>query len=131
MKSLRIAKGKSTDRGNRVMDCLFCKFVSGEIETEKVFENEYVLGFKDIYPQAKEHYLFVSKTHTGNIVEMTDSNAEDVARVFQAIAEFVRGNGLLEKGFRVVTNTGSDGGQTIFHTHFHVLGGGPLKGFGA
>ncbi|MCR9203498.1 MAG: HIT domain-containing protein [Halobacteriovoraceae bacterium] len=113
------------------MDCLFCKFISGELQTQKVFENDDVLGFKDIYPQAAEHYLFVSKKHTTNIIEMVENNSEEIVAVYQAISEFCHGNDLSKNGFRVVTNTGSDGGQTVFHTHFHVLGGEPLKGFGS
>lgn len=113
------------------MDCLFCKFVSGELETNKVFENDDVLGFKDIYPQASEHYLFVSKRHSMNITEMAEKNSEDIVSVYQAITEFCHRNDLSKNGFRVVTNTGADGGQTVFHTHFHVLGGEPLKGFGS
>lgn len=113
------------------MDCLFCKFVSGELETNKVFENDNVLGFKDIYPQSKQHYLFVSKKHSTNISEMVSKNPEDLAEVFKAISEFCNSNDLSKNGFRVVTNSGADGGQTVFHTHFHVLGGEPLKGFGS
>ena len=109
-------------------DCLFCKFVSGEIKTDKVFENERVLGFKDIYPQAKEHYLFIAKEHTTNVNEM---NGEDIAYIFQAIKEFTESNDLSKNGFRIVTNLGREGGQTIFHTHFHVLGGEQLKSFGS
>ncbi|MEC7277205.1 MAG: HIT domain-containing protein [Bdellovibrionota bacterium] len=112
-------------------DCLFCKFVSGELKTDIIFENDQVLGFKDIYPQAKEHYLFISKKHTANINEMMSSDSEGVLAVYAAIKEFTTEAGLSETGFRVVTNLGRDGGQTIFHTHFHVLAGEALGSFGS
>lgn len=112
-------------------DCLFCKFVSGELETGKVYEDEHVLGFKDIYPQAKEHYLFIAKEHTQNINELVSKNPEDIARVYQAISKFTQEKKLDQSGFRVVTNLGKHGGQTIFHTHFHVLGGEQLSHFGS
>lgn len=107
-------------------DCLFCKIIKGEISSEKVFENENVYAFKDIYPQAKEHYLFISKNHTKDMTEMPPS---EIATVMSAIQEFVRNEKI--ESFRIVSNIGELAGQTVFHTHFHVLTGEKLKGFGA
>jgi histidine triad (HIT) family protein len=112
-------------------DCLFCKIINKEIPSEKVYEDQNVYGFKDIHPLAKEHYLFIHKKHTANVNEMADEDPAQIAEVFKAISSFTREQGLIEKGFRVVTNYGPYAGQTVFHTHFHVLGGEPLKGFGA
>jgi len=112
-------------------DCLFCKISKGEIPSEKVFENENVVGFKDIQPLAKEHYLFVHKQHSVNVNELIVDDPDQVIEVYEAIAEFSSENGLEKSGFRVVTNIGADAGQTVFHTHFHVLGGEKLKGFGS
>lgn len=112
-------------------DCLFCKIIKGEIPSTKVFENENVLAFKDINPLAKGHILFIHKNHSHDVVEMTQKNPEDVAEVFRAIGEFALDQNIKEDGFRVVTNIGKHGGQTVFHTHFHVLFGEQLKGFGA
>lgn len=109
-------------------DCLFCKILTGEIPSEKIYDSEKVIGFKDLYPQAKEHYLFIHKNHSQNINEMA---AEDIADVYAAIKKFTQGNALEKDGFRVVTNINGHGGQTVFHTHFHVLGGEALKGFGS
>lgn len=111
-----------------VNDCLFCKIIAGEIPSEKVFENEKVYGFKDIAPMAKEHYLFISKNHSKNVNEM---NPEEIVDVYAAIKEFTKGSELESNGFRVVTNVNQHGGQTVFHTHFHVLGGEQLRGFGS
>lgn len=111
--------------------CLFCKIIAGDIPAQKVFENEKIFAFKDISPLAKEHYLFIHKEHTSDINNLVDNHPEQLADVFGAISEFSKGARLIENGFRVVTNHGPDAGQTVFHTHFHVLGGEKLKGFGA
>jgi len=111
-------------------DCLFCKMVAGKIPTTKIFENENVLGFVDIYPQAKLHFLFIHKTHSRNFNELMQS-PEDAAQILKAIQEFTLKEKLHETGFRIVTNTGVDAGQTVFHTHFHLLAGEKLAGFGA
>lgn len=110
------------------MSCLFCKILEREIPSETIFENENVYAFKDINPMAKEHYLFISKRHSQNINEMDDKS---LVEIFSAIKEFSQNNHLEKNGFRVVTNINKHGGQTVFHTHFHVLGGEQLKAFGA
>jgi histidine triad (HIT) family protein len=112
-------------------DCLFCKIITGVIPSDKVYEDERVYGFKDINPMAKEHYLFVSKSHSLNINEITDNNPQQLNEIFGAISKFSKTSNLTNSGFRVVTNSGVHGGQTVFHTHFHLLGGEQLKGFGA
>lgn len=112
-------------------DCLFCKFVNKEIETEVVFENENVMAFKDLYPQAKKHFLFIHKKHTTHINELTEQDPKQLTHIFTAIQEFTQSNNLGRDGFRIVNNCGSHGGQTIFHTHFHVLGGESLSQFGS
>ena len=112
-------------------DCLFCKIIKGDIPSEKVFENDNVLGFKDIFPQAKEHYLFIHKRHSTNINEMTSQSTDQLSDIFRSISKFTKESNLVDEGFRVVTNSGLFGGQTVFHTHFHILGGEQLKGFGA
>jgi len=103
-------------------DCLFCKIVKGEIPSDKVYEDEYVFAFRDIYPQAPVHILIVPKEH---IVSAADINAENsflTAKCFEAISVLAKSE-KLDKGFRVVTNSGAEGGQTVFHMHFHLLGG--------
>ncbi len=109
-------------------NCLFCKIVRGELPCQKVFENENVLGFEDIQPSSKVHNLFIHKKHTSDVNEMPHLQLGDI---FAAIKEWCEDQGLSKSGFRVVTNVGSDAGQTVFHTHFHVLGGEALRGFGA
>ena len=109
-------------------DCLFCKIVQGDIPSEKVFENDKVLAFKDINPMAKDHFLFINKTHSKNINEM---GPHEMSEIFIAIKEFTQSADLEGSGFRVVTNINAHGGQTVFHTHFHILGGEQLGSFGS
>jgi histidine triad (HIT) family protein len=110
-------------------NCLFCKIADGIIPAQKVFENEHIFGFVDIHPQAKIHLLFVHKKHTSNINEMS-GDTESIAQMFQGIAEYTKTNELSKEGFRVVTNQGPNAGQTVFHTHFHLVGGEALGRFG-
>ncbi len=112
-------------------ECLFCKFVSKEIETDIVFENDTVVAFKDLHPQAKKHILFIHKKHSTNINEMSEMDNHQIQDVFNAIREYTQSNSLSKNGFRVVNNCGEHAGQTIFHTHFHVLGGEALGHFGS
>jgi histidine triad (HIT) family protein len=111
-------------------NCIFCKIVKGEIPSKKVYEDDSSLGFVDLYPQAKLHYLFISKVHTKNISEMV-TDEKSMINVFNAITKFTKESNLFSDGFRVVTNSGKHAGQTVFHTHFHVLGGEQLSHFGS
>jgi histidine triad (HIT) family protein len=111
-----------------VSDCIFCKIISGDLPCEKVYEDQFVLGFKDLNPLAKIHNLFIHKEHSKNVNEMS---SDQISTVYSAIKKFTEDEGLDESGFRVVTNIGKDGGQTVFHTHFHVLAGERLGGFGS
>jgi len=112
-------------------DCLFCKIIKGEIPSDKIFENDKTYAFRDISPLAKEHYLFIHKNHTTNVNEIAQTSPQQLTDIYQAISEFTSGTDLEKNGFRVVTNVNAHAGQTVFHTHFHVLGGEQLKGFGS
>ncbi len=101
-------------------DCLFCKIISGDIPSTKVYEDEYVYAFLDIDPKAPFHAVFVPKIHIVNASEINAENSVYIAKIFEAIAK-VAENENLENGFRVVNNCGADGGQTVMHLHFHLL----------
>ena len=101
-------------------DCLFCKIIAGEIPSEKVYENDDVFAFKDISPQAPFHAVIVPKTHIGSAAEINAENSRYAAKIFEAVAEIAKEQ-KLDNGFRVVTNAGEDGGQTVGHLHFHML----------
>lgn len=111
-------------------DCLFCKILEGSIPSEKIFENDKVYGFRDLYPQAKTHLLFIHKEHSKNVIEMANNNPGQLDDVYRAIGEYADTVEFGKTGFRVVTNVGPNAGQTVFHTHFHVLGDEPLGRFG-
>ena len=108
------------------MDCLFCKIVAGEIPSTKVYEDESVLAFRDIAPQAPTHILVIPKAHIGSVAELTGENSAVVAHIFEVIPQIAQAENL-ENGYRVVSNCGADAGQTVHHLHFHILGGKPLS----
>lgn len=107
------------------MDCLFCKIINGDIPSSKVYEDEDVLAFKDINPNAKVHVLVIPKKHIDSIDCVDEENIANVSKVISAIPKVARECGL-ENGYRVITNVGEDGGQTVKHLHFHILGGEKL-----
>ena len=105
-------------------DCLFCKIASHEIPTEKiVYEDDYVMAFNDMYPDAPVHVLVVPKVHIANFEEVTDENFVYLEKIMKAIKEVAKITGINEKGYRIINNCKEDGGQVINHIHFHVLGG--------
>lgn len=106
-----------------MQDCLFCKIISGEIPSKKVFENDKVYAFYDIAPQAPVHVVVVPKEHIESANAITKENSVSVADVFEAVPQIAQRLGIDESGYRVVNNCGSDAGQTVFHIHFHILGG--------
>ena len=107
-------------------DCLFCKIIAGTIPSTKVYEDELCYAFRDIAPQAPTHILVVPKAHIESVNGITADNSAVVAHIFQVIPAIAKAEGL-EGGYRVVSNCGSDAGQTVFHLHFHILGGKALS----
>ncbi len=103
-------------------DCIFCKIAAGEIPSAKVYEDETVLAFRDINPQAPVHILVIPKQHIASAAEVNEENAEAVAACFKAVAK-IAAREKLEGGFRVISNCGEDAGQTVKHLHFHILAG--------
>ncbi len=104
-------------------DCLFCKIAAGEIPSNKVFEDDKVLAFYDISPQAPKHVLVIPKKHFNNLMELETEDSELLMHVFKTITRVAGETGINKTGFRVVINTGKDGQQSVEHLHFHVLGG--------
>ena len=107
------------------MNCLFCKIIAGEIPSTKVYEDALCYAFRDIAPQAPTHILVIPKTHIASVNELTAENSAVVAHIFSVIPQIAKAEGL-ENGYRVVSNCGPDAGQTVFHLHFHILGGKAL-----
>ena len=106
-------------------NCLFCKIVAGVIPSTKVYEDETVLAFRDIAPQAPTHILVIPKAHIGSVAEVVPANSAVVAHIFEVIPAIAAKEGLAN-GYRVVSNCGPDAGQTVPHLHFHILGGKQL-----
>lgn len=104
------------------MDCLFCKIAAGEIPSKKAYEDEKVFAFYDIDPQAPVHILVIPKEHIQSVSQITPENQEIVGHIFTVIAKLAQELNL-EDGYRVVSNAGQQGGQSVPHLHFHLLGG--------
>ena len=105
-------------------DCIFCKIATGEIQSQTVYEDESVRVFRDLSPQAPEHVLIVPKKHIENVAEFNSEDRGLAAHIFtEVIPKLAKDLNLDEKGFRLVINTGEDGGQTVNHLHVHLLGG--------
>lgn len=104
-------------------NCLFCKMVSGEIRPDVVYQDDAVLAFRDINPQAPQHVLVIPKRHIATLNDLGPGDAELVGKLFLAAQEVARQAGIAESGYRTVMNCNADAGQSVFHLHLHVLGG--------
>lgn len=109
-------------------DCLFCKIISGEIPSQKVYEDDQCFAFKDIAPMAPVHFLVVPKAHFVSAAEVTEENEALIGHIYTVIAKLAKEMGFAD-GYRVVTNVGALAGQTVHHIHFHVLSGKQLGAF--
>ena len=108
------------------MDCLFCKIVNGDIPSTKVYEDEVCYAFRDINPQAPTHILGGPKAHISSVDEVCEDNASACAHIFTVIPKIAKAEGL-SNGYRVITNVGEDGCQSVKHLHFHIVGGRKLS----
>lgn len=104
-------------------DCIFCKIIKGEIPSQKILENEKVLAFRDLHPQAKEHILVIPKFHITSVAHLEKSEMAVMEDLYRATLEIADKMGFRNTGFRTVVNTGQEGGQTVFHLHMHILAG--------
>lgn len=104
-------------------DCIFCKIIKGEIPSRKVYENEHVLAVEDINPQAPIHVLIFPKKHISTSLEISEADMEWLYYIFKSANEIARTRGVADRGYRVVMNCNEEGGQVIFHIHFHLLAG--------
>ncbi len=104
-------------------ECIFCQIVAGAIPTKKIYEDEQVIAFDDINPQARVHMLVIPKRHVVSLDDTQETDAALLGQLMVVCAKMARERGLAESGYRVVTNIGREAGQTVFHLHLHVLGG--------
>ncbi len=106
-------------------NCIFCKIVNKEIPSSIVYEDDYVVAFKDLNPQAPVHILVVPKTHYDNVLAVNDGD-DIISKIYSAIGKIAKQEGFEEGGFRVINNCGKNAGQSVMHMHFHVLAGKEL-----
>ncbi|MBP3447805.1 MAG: histidine triad nucleotide-binding protein [Clostridia bacterium] len=107
-------------------DCLFCKIIKGEIPSKKAYEDEDVYAFWDISPTAPVHILVIPKKHIAMLNDISEQNSSVISKIYEAIPKIAKENGIAEDGYRVVTNCNKAAGQTVFHIHFHLIGGREL-----
>mgnify|MGYP001623621944 FL=1 len=107
-------------------DCVFCKIIKGEIPSNKVYEDEEILAFKDINPAAPIHILVIPKKHIASLVDMKEGDEILISKIYTVINKIAQDIGIDKKGFRVIVNCGEDGGQEVAHLHFHLLAGKKL-----
>jgi histidine triad (HIT) family protein len=105
-------------------DCLFCRIAAGEIPSDRVFEDEAVIVFRDVNPKAPTHVLAIPRRHLASAADLTDADGDLLAALFGALRHVAEEAGL--KGYRILTNVGAESGQSVFHLHFHLLGGRPM-----
>jgi len=108
------------------MDCLFCKIINGEIPSKKVYEDDHVYAFHDINPVAPIHVLTIPKKHISSLLDIQDDDKELIGHLHLSLQKIAKQLGVDESGFRVITNTGKEGQQTVFHLHYHLIGGRQL-----
>lgn len=109
------------------MSCIFCKIADGEIPSKKLYEDDKVLAFYDISPEAPVHFLVIPKEHIKSANELTEENVSVISHIFLVINKLANELNIKELGYRIVNNCGKNGGQTVDHIHFHVLGKRDLK----
>ena len=112
-----------TGRVTRDPDCLFCRIVAGELPSTRVADGDGVIAIRDIAPRAPTHVLVLSREHVPSAADLTDGDGPVLAEAFELAARIARDEGIADAGYRVVTNVGAWGGQTVPHLHFHLLGG--------
>ena len=108
-------------------DCIFCRIVSGQIPSSKVYETDQVLAFDDLHPMAPVHVIVIPKTHIPTLMDLTAERMHDCDALMRAVQEVAKIKKIDQKGFRTVINCKEEGGQVIFHLHLHVLGGERLR----
>lgn len=107
-------------------DCLFCKIIKGEIPSKKAYEDEYVYAFWDIEPTAPVHILVIPKEHISTLNDINEENSAVLSKIYEAIAKIAKQEGIDKDGYRVVSNCNKMAGQSVFHIHFHLIGGREL-----
>lgn len=109
------------------MDCIFCKIANGEVPSDKLYEDDDIIAFHDLSPQAPTHFLVIPKKHIPSANFVDKENSTLIAKIFEVIPKLAKEEGIFKKGYRIVNNIGEQGGQSVDHIHFHILGGRNLQ----
>jgi len=112
-----------SDDQRREADCLFCRIVAGDVPADRVHEDDDVIAIRDIAPRAPTHLLLLPRRHVASALELTDADGPMLGRLFAVAADLARAHGLADDGYRLVTNIGRWGGQSVGHLHVHLMGG--------
>jgi len=118
-----LARRSSKERGDEMGECLFCKIIAEEIPSKKVYEDDILIAIEDIDPQAPTHLLLIPKKHIPNSLALREEDKELIGSIFLIANQLAKERGIAETGFRLVINCNAGAGQSIFHIHFHLLGG--------
>jgi len=125
--ALTACQALGAEAPNAPADCIFCQIVAGTTPSKKVYEDPFVLAFWDIHPRAKVHLLVIPKQHVASLKELDDLPMETRAALLSTCVKVARDQGIVDQGFRIIANSGKDAGQSVFHLHFHVVGGEKLR----
>jgi histidine triad (HIT) family protein len=112
--------------GGAVADCLFCRIVAGDVPSTRVHDDDLVIAFRDIAPRAPTHILVIPRRHIASAADLTEADGPLLGRLFAVAAAIARDAGIADGGYRIVTNVGQWGGQTVDHLHLHLMGGRPF-----
>jgi histidine triad (HIT) family protein len=107
-------------------DCLFCRIVAGDVPSTRVHEDDEIIAFRDIAPRAPTHILVIPRRHIASAADLTEADGPMLGRLFAVTAQIARDQGIAEGGYRIVSNVGTWGGQTVAHLHLHLMGGRPF-----
>lgn len=107
-------------------DCLFCGIVDGKVKARFVYQDDDVVAFEDIHPRAPVHVLVIPRKHISGVLDIGPDDGPLIGKIFQVAAQLAKDLGIAESGFRIVVNSGADSGQSVFHIHYHLLGGRPM-----
>lgn len=126
MRSPKILRRVVVEERVAETDCIFCRIVAGEIPARFVYQDDLVVAFHDINPRAPTHILLLPREHIPSAQDLTEAHGPMLGRLFATSARLAQEQGIAEAGYRITTNVGRDGGQTVDHLHFHVMGGRPF-----
>jgi len=123
-----LSKAKPNTKGEDKMECIFCQIVAGKVPSEILYQDEEVIAFRDIHPQAQVHLLIIPKKHVPSLAQLPDAEMPLIGHMAKVASQLAKREGIYESGFRLVINSGKEGGQLVPHLHMHLLGGRKLLG---